>query len=105
MPPPMRRENAPQLSAIMAIEKATAALANKPGKYYCATVILHEASMLPDPSFAARHWRLVFYEEGRQRSVDASGKQTFGDIELNVSAAGKVFGVRQLFFGPFPMNP
>jgi hypothetical protein len=105
MSPPMRRENAPQVSAMKAIEAATAALASKPGKYYCAKVILQEASMNPDPLFAARHWQLVFYEEGRKRTVDAGGKETFGDIELNVSAAGEIFGMRQLFSGPFPKNP
>ncbi|HRJ09272.1 MAG TPA: hypothetical protein PK490_13950 [Prosthecobacter sp.] len=105
MAPPMRRENAPQVSAMKAIETATAALASKPGKYYCAKVILQEASMSPDPLFAARHWQLVFYEEGRERTVDAGGKETFGDIELNVSAAGEIFGMRQLFSGPFPKNP
>lgn len=94
MAPPMRRENAPQVSATKAIETATAALANKPGKYYCAKVILQEASLSPDPLFAARHWQLVFYEEGRKRTVDASGKETFGDIELNVSETGEIFGMR-----------
>lgn len=50
--------------------------------------------MSPDPLFAARHWQLVFYEEGRKRTVDASGKETFGDIELNVSETGEIFGMR-----------
>ena len=105
MAPPMRRENAPQVSAMKAIETATAALASKPGKYYCAKVILQEESMNPDPLFAARHWQLVFYEVRRKRTVDAGGKETFGDVELNVSAAGEIFGMRQLFSGPFPKNP
>ena len=103
--PPMRRENAPQISAMKAIETATAALFSKAGKYYCAKVILQEESMNPDPLFAARHWQLVFYEEGRKRTVDAGGKETFGDVELNVSAGGEIFGMRQLFSGPFPKNP
>jgi len=97
----MEREKAPQISASKAIEIATAALADKPG-YYCAEVQLEDASMLPDPSYAARHWKLVFHKEGSKLTVGADRKQTFGDVEINVGLDGKVFGLRQIFYGPLP---
>ena len=95
MEPLMQREKAPQISA--------AALAGKPGKYYCAGATLKDQQMLPGPN-GTRHWEIVLHEEGRQRTVDAAGRETFGDMEVNVSMTGEVFGVRQLTFGPRPKN-
>ena len=103
MEPLMQREKAPQISAAKAIEIAATALAGKPGKYYCARATLQDQQMLPGPN-GARHWEIVFHEEGRQRTVDAAGRETFGDMEVNVSISGEVFGTRQIISGPRPKN-
>jgi hypothetical protein len=100
MSPPTRRDPAPALSAVDAIRAASAAIEAKGSHYYCASVELEPQSTLPDPRFAARHWRLVFYEAEHRRIVEAGGKQSFGDIEVRVTMSGEVFATRQLSFGP-----